>query len=439
MQVKVLDKKYINGTLSTFQWFIFLLANAIALPIVIGGAFGLSIDDITSLMQRVFFIVGISSFLQGFIGHRLPLADGPAGSWVSIFVMLGAIAIQQTGDPQTALPLLMGAVFFAGILLIVLGISGLVQKILFLFSPLVTGTFLLLLALQLSGVFLEGMLATKGDPAVPDYGMAAIAFFVFILVILLSNKGKGWVKSYAVLIGILAGWLVALVLGKASISTQTHSAIFQFPELLAWGLPKLNAGMIVTAILFSFLLISNTIAAVTAVRQSLGNDTKDFESTINRSLFTGGISHILASGFSSLVVVPLPVTAGFLQMTGEKKIKPFLFASMGLAVLALIPSIVHVLSLLPGPIANAALMASFINMIAIALTSLTKEILDQRRLSILGITLLISIGIMFLPTGLFSTLPAVIQDIVSNGLLVGTILVILLEQFWKPQVITEKY
>ncbi|MFJ5770335.1 purine/pyrimidine permease [Psychrobacillus sp. NPDC093180] len=433
-----MDKKYINGTLSTFQWFIFLLANAIALPIVIGGAFSLSIDEITSLMQRVFFIVGISSFLQGFIGHRLPLADGPAGSWVSIFVMLGAIAIQQTGDPQTALPLLMGAVFFAGILLIVLGISGLVQKILFLFSPLVTGTFLLLLALQLSGVFLEGMLATKGEPAVPDYGMAAIAFFVFILVILLSNKGKGWVKSYAVLIGILAGWLIALVLGKASISTRTHSAIFQVPELLAWGLPKLNAGMIVTAILFSFLLISNTIAAVTAVRQSLGNDTKNFESTINRGLFAGGISHILASGFSSLVVVPLPVTAGFLQMTGEKKIRPFLFASMGLAVLALIPSVVHVLSLLPGPIANAALMASFINMIAIALTSLTKEILDQRRLSILGITLLISIGIMFLPTGLFSTLPAVIQDIVSNGLLVGTILVILLEQFWKPQRISEK-
>lgn len=433
-----MDKKYINGTLSTFQWFIFLLANAIALPIVIGGAFGLSIDEIASLMQRVFFIVGISSFLQGVIGHRLPLADGPAGSWVSIFVMLAAIAIQQTGDPQTALPLLMGAVFFAGILLIVLGLSGLVQKILFLFTPLVTGTFLLLLALQLSGVFLEGMLAAKGDPAVPDYGMAAIAFFVFIFVILLSNKGKGWVKSYAVLIGILAGWLIALALGKASVSTQAQSAIFQFPELFAWGLPKLNAGMIVTALLFSFLLISNTIAAVTAVRQSLGNDTKNFESTINRSLFTGGISHILASGFSSLAVVPLPVTAGFLQMTGEKKIKPYLFASMALAVLALIPSIVHLLSLLPGPIANAALMASFINMIAIALTSLTKEILDQRRLSILGITLLISIGIMFLPTGIFSTLPAVIQDVVSNGLLVGTILVIMLEQFWKPERQTAK-
>ncbi|WLV23806.1 purine/pyrimidine permease [Aciduricibacillus chroicocephali] len=432
-----MNKSYIGGTLSTFQWFIFLLANAIALPIVIGGAFGLSIEEIASLMQRVFFIVGISSFLQGVIGHRLPLADGPAGSWVSIFVMLAAIALQQTGDPQSALPLLMGAVFFAGILLVILGLTGLVQKILFLFSPLVTGTFLLLLGLQLSGVFLEGMLAVSGDPAVPDYGMVAIAFFVFILVILLSNKGRGWVKSYAVLIGILAGWIIALITGKASISSPAQSSVFKLPELFAWGMPQLNAGMIVTAILFSFLIISNTIAAVTAVSQSIGNDTRNYEKTINRSLFTGGISHFLAAGFSSLAVVPLPVTAGFLQMTGEKKIKPFLIASIALAVLALIPSIVHVLSLLPGPIASAALMASFINLIAIALTSLTKEVLDHRRLSILGITFLVSMGIMFLPAGIFSTLPSVIQDVVSNGLLVGTILVILLEQLWKPQRETE--
>lgn len=427
-----MNRRYVDGTLSTFQWFIFLLANAIALPIVIGGAFGLSIDEIASLMQRVFFIVGISSFLQGVIGHKLPLADGPAGSWVSIFVILADIAIQQTGDAKTALPLLMGAILIAGILLVLLGLTGVVQKILFLFTPLVTGTFLLLLALQLSGVFLNGMLATSGTPAVPDYGMAAIAFFVFIFVILLSNKGKGWVKSYAVLIGILAGWLIALITGKASITHATQSAIIKIPELFAWGMPELNAGMIVTAVLFSFLLISNTIAAVTAVRQSIGDDTKKLESTINRGMFTGGISHILASGFSSLAVVPLPVTAGFLQMTGQKKIRPFLFASIALAILALVPSIVHILSLLPGPIANAALMASFINMIAIALTSLTKEKLDQRRLSILGITLLMSMGIMFLPAGIFSTLPSVLQDVLSNGLLVGTILVILLEQLWKP-------
>lgn len=427
-----MNKRYIYGTLSTFQWFIFLLANAIALPIVIGGAFHLSADEIASLMQRVFFIVGISSLIQGLIGHRFPIADGPAGSWVSIFVILADIAMQQTGNPQSALPLLMGGVIIAGILLLILGVTGLVQRILFLFTPLVTGTFLLLLALQLSGVFLNGMLASSGKPPTPDYSMAAIAFFVFIFVILLSNKGKGWVKSYAVLIGILAGWLIALLTGQAGLSVPNSGTIFQLPELFAWGAPKFNAGMIMTAVLFTFLLISNTIAAVTAVKQSMGSGTEKLEGLINRGIFAGGFSHLIAGVLSTIAVVPLPVSAGFIQMTGQKKLKPFIFASIAMALLALIPSIVHVLSLLPGPIASAALMASFINMISIALTSITKETLDARRLNILGITLLISIGIMFLPAGIFNTLPSILQYVLSNGLLVGTIIVICLEQLWKP-------
>jgi len=429
-----MDKRYIFGTLSTFQWFIFLLANSIALPIVIGGAFQLSIEEIASLMQRVFFIVGISSFLQGLIGHRFPIADGPAGSWVSIFVILADIAMQQTGDPQSALPLLMGGLIVAGILLLILGLTGVVQKLLFLFTPLVTGTFLLLLGLQLSGVFLSGMLAPAGSPPTPDYSMAAIAFFVFILVILLSNKGRGWVKSYAVLIGILAGWAIALITGKASIhAASSQASIFKLPEPFALGMPEFNVGMIVTVVLFTFLIISNTIAAVTAVQQSVGGETKNLEGHINRGIFAGGISHVLAGLFTTLAVVPLPVSAGFIQMTGQKKIRPFLIASLALSVLALLPSIVHILSLLPGPIASAALMASFISLISIAFTSMAKDELNQRRLTIIGVTLLLSMGIMFLPSGIFSTLPSVLQYVLSNGLLVGTILVICLERLWKPE------
>lgn len=426
-----MQNRFLSSTLSTFQWFIFLLANSIALPIVIGSAFGLSVPEIASLMQRVFFVVGISTLIQGWIGHRLPLADGPAGSWVSIFVILADISLQQGLDAKEALPLLSGGILVAGALLLVLGLSGLLHKVLFLFTPLVTGSFLLLLALQLSGVFLGGMLAIDDVTNKPDYFMAAISFSVFILVIVLSNKGKGWIKSYAVLIGILAGWSVALVSSKATITTSSTNQLFELPEVFAWGAPQFNAGMIVTAVLFTFLLLSNTIAAVTAVQQTVEPNTEGLEKSINRSIFAGGLSHFLSGGLSTIAVVPLPVTAGFVQMTGQKKLRPFLIASVLLSLLALLPSIVHVLALLPGPVANAALMASFINMIGIALRSLTKAELNDRRMTIVGITLLLSIGLMFLPEGVFTDLPSVLQYIVNNGLLVGTIIVILLEQLWR--------
>lgn len=429
-----MNHKYLHNSFNTVQWFIFLLANAVALPIVVGSVFQLSIDEVSSLMQRTFFIVGISSFIQGWVGHKYPLADGPAGSWVSVFVILGTVAVQQGQSTIETLQILQGGLIVSAILLVILGTTGLVQKLLFLFTPLVTGSFLLILALQLSGVFMKGMIGLQGTITKPDFGIAAISFFVFILVILLSTKGKSWIKSYVILIGIALGWGLYALLGKASPEFAATSTFIQFPEVFAWGLPKFNIGIIITAILFTFLLVSNTVAAVSAVKQVVEPEVKDLNKRLNRGVWAGGISHFLASIFSSVGIVPLPVSAGFIQLSGQKRVRPFLIACLVLSAMALIPSIVNFLSLLPGPIASAALMATFVNMIGIAFKSIVSETLDQRRLTILGITLLISFGLMFLPQSVFQELPSTLQYIVSNGLLVGTIIVIFLEQIWKKDV-----
>lgn len=428
-----MEKQRFYSSLSTFQWFIFLLANSIALPIVIGSVFQMSIGEISELMQRTFFVVGIGSFIQGWLGHRYPIADGPAGSWVSVFVILADVAIQQGQSTTETLQILEGGLIVSGLILLILGITGLVNKLLFLFTPLVTGSFLLILALQLSGVFLEGMMALQGEQSRPDYGTAAISFGVFFLIITLSIKGKGWIKSYAMLIGILLGWLLYFLLGKTSNTFAQSDSFVKLPELFAWGAPQLNAGIILTSILFTFLLVSNTIAAVTAVKQVVLESQKDEKQTLNRSSWAGGISHFLASLFSTVGNVPLPVSAGFIQLTDQKRIRPFLIACLALSGVALIPAIVNFLSLLPVPIASAASMAAFVSMIGIAFQSIQRVELNQRRLTILGITLLIGIGIMFLPADVFQGLPSIFQYVFSNGLLIGTFIVILLEQLWKTK------
>lgn len=427
------QKHRFYGSLSTFQWFIFLLANSVALPIVIGGIFQLSIEEISALMQRTFFVVGISSFIQGWLGHRYPIADGPAGSWVSVFVILADVAVRQGQSMKETLQILEGGFIVAGLLLLILGLCGYIHRLLFLFTPLVTGSFLLILALQLSGVFMKGMMALHGEASLPDYGTAALSFGVFILVIILSVKGKGWIRNYAVLIGILSGWLLYTLLGKSSGTFPASGSWIKLPEICAWGVPQFNAGIVITSILFTFILVSNTIAAVAAVSQVVPESPMKLRQTLNRGGMAGGISHILCSLFSTIGVVPLPVSAGFIRLTEQTRIRPFLAASLALSGVSLIPAIVQFLALLPGPIATAALLASFVQMIGIAFQSILREQLDQRRLTILGITLLISIGLMFLPSTIFQGLPSIAQYVCSNGLLVGTMIVILLEQLWKPE------
>lgn len=421
------------GGLSIIQWFFFLLATSVALPIVIGGVFHLSMEEISELMQRTFFVVGISSFLQGWLGHRYPIADGPAGSWVSVFVILAGVAVQNGQSTKETLQLLEGGMIFSGLLLFILGATGLVNRLQFLFTPLVTGSFLLILALQLSGVFLDGMLRLQGDSNL-NQEIAVISIGVFVLVIVLSIKGKGWIKSYSVLFGILFGWLLYFISGQSSNIISTPDSLIKFPDILPWGAPSLNIGMAVTSIIFTFVLISNTVAAVTAVTQVIPpKSEKAINQTISRASKAGGISHVFAALFSAVGVVPLPVSAGFIRLTGQKRIFPFMAASLALAGISFVPTIVNFLATLPSPIACAASLASFVQMIGISFQSLLKDSLDERRLTILGITLLIGNGLMFLPEGLFRSLPTILQYIFSNGLIVGTILVILLEQLWKPK------
>ena len=54
-RMKNLDNQHNqNHIMGILQWFIFLLANSIALPIVVGGLFHLTTEEIFYLMQRTF-------------------------------------------------------------------------------------------------------------------------------------------------------------------------------------------------------------------------------------------------------------------------------------------------------------------------------------------------------------------------------------------------
>lgn len=428
--------------LNTVQWFIFLLANSVAMPIVIGSVFHLPLEEVASLMQRTFFIVGVSSLLQGALGHRYPIADGPAGSWVSVFVIMADMALQRGENLHDTLQIIEGGLLVTGALLFLLGVSGLFYRMLSLFTPLVTGSFLLLLAIQLSGVFLKGMLGLSGEAVRMDAGTAAVAIGVFAIVIALSVKGKGWLRNYAVLIGIGLGWAAytAFGLGQGGVSGTGQAASpinppwFELPELFAWGPPHWNAGIVITGALFTLILVSNTIAAISAVSQVAPASPKATPKSIyNRGSIAGGITHFLTASFSTMGLVPLPVSAGFIQLTGEKRRSPFLAACVLLALVALFPGLVHVLALLPGPVANAALFATFVQMVGISLQSILRDPLDQRRLTILGITLVFGAGLMFQPSTAFQGLSPSVQYICGNGLLIGTMLAIALEQLWKKR------
>ncbi|UOQ95563.1 purine/pyrimidine permease [Halobacillus shinanisalinarum] len=419
-------------TLETVQWFVFLLASAVALPIVIGSVFQLNFTEVAGLMQRTFFVVGITSFLQGVFGHRLPIMEGPAGIWISIFTVMAYSEVAAGKSYAETLQTLEAAMIWTGIFLLFFGVFRLAHRVLFVFTPFVTGAFLFLLTVQLSGTFLKGMLGVQQQIEAILVDQTILAFLTFFVVIGLSFFGKGWLKSYAVLLGIVAGWgLYAILIGSKTADSGPAPVPFALPELWAWGMPSFNWSVIPLAFITAVILLSNIVASVVAVSHSIYGKPSYTYSQLNRGSSFLGVTHVISTMFSTVSNVSLASSSGFINLTGQKSKQPFLYASLLLVVVAFFPPIVAFISAIPAPIANAALLATFVQLMGLGLSNMMSEELNERRLTILGISFLVGIGLMFIPSEVFQGMPSIVQNLISNGLLVGTVLVIVLEQLWR--------
>ncbi|AQQ55078.1 uracil permease [Planococcus lenghuensis] len=418
--------------METIQWFIFLLASTVALPIVIGAIYEMNFIELSGLMQRTFFVVGVASLLQGLFGHKLPIMEGPAGIWISIFSVMAITGLQDGTSLEETLRSLQTTMMLTGLFLLLFGVFKISQKILPIFTPLVTGTFFFLLTVQLSGTFLQGMLGLQQGAGTIQVMDAALAFLTFFLVLGLSIFARGWLSSYAVFIGIVIGW-VAYLLIVGGQDTEGEVSVFAVPEVLAFGMPTFNFGMIPIAFITAVIIISNVVASIVAVNQTLDIKPKDRRAQVDRGTTFSGIGTGLSGMFSGIANVPLATSAGFIALTGQKRKAPFIYASALLIVLTFFPPLVALVSSIPSPIANAALMASFVQLVGLAINNVSMTTLDSRKVTIIGVAYLIGMGTMFLPPEVFADLPGIVQNLVSNGLLLGTGLVIIIEQLWKDK------
>ena len=188
--------------------------------------------------------------------------------------------------------------------------------------------------------------------------------------------------------------------------------------------------MAVSSFVMVCILVSNTVVAIIAINQATIQKGTIEQKQLKDGTWVGGISHIISSVFSTVGVVPLPATAGFIRLTKQKYIRSFLLACMLLVVMSMFPSIIRYLASLPSAVASAVLMA-FVQLIGIGFNNIKQVELNERNVTILGVAVLFGAGVMFLPSGALQSLPSVMQYIFGNGLFVGTVVSILLEQIWR--------
>lgn len=415
------------------QHFIFGVANAAAIPVVVGSALGLNAMEIGALAQRTFFFAGLASLIQAFFGHKYPIYEGPAGVWYTTFVLLATTAV-QTGKPLGVLRTdLMTGLFAAGVMTILLGLFKLMPYIRKLFTPVVNGTFLIVMSLQFSSTIAKGLLTMVNGKAILSIDKLGVFFIAIGTILVLSLKAKGFIRSMAVLIGTVAGWIVAYPMGAApslqAIAAQ-HQPLLAFPQIFAWGRPTFDVGVMITALMAGLVVLSNLVASVSGMDELYKRQEKG--SLYSKTAICTGVADILAAIGSVVGFIPYASSIGFASLTGVLDILPFIVGSVLMIVLGLIPAVGNFFATMPITVGYAVMFSVFIMIMGMGINDAAKEGMNTRKTVILGFSILISNVITVLPVQAFSILPSSLTYLIANGLIVGVTTAIILEQVILP-------
>lgn len=417
--------------LSAIQWMAFMIAGSIAAPIAIADLFHLNPIETSAFVQRTIFVLGIAGLLQGFIGHRLPVSEGPAGLWWSVFAIYAGFVGTIYSTSIDSLNALCGGMIFSGIVFFILSMFGLIEKLAKLFTPTVTFIYLFLLILQLSGSFIKGMLGLSEEQVHIQPLVAVLCIAIILITFYLGQAKIQWVRQFSIMIGLLIGWILFILFGLAPKVPSSH-AILSFPKLFHFGKPSFDVGVLTTSFFITILLTTNMIASIRVMEEVL-KSSQSKPVSYKKSGFISGINQILGGIFSAIGSVPISGSAGFVSQTGIKSIKPFIIGGVLVTIISLLPPLMNIMSALPAPVGYAVTFVIFTKMIGLALSEIEKVTDRQITYTTAGIALMVGVGTMFLPAEATVKLPAVIGSLVNNGLVLGTIIAILSEQYLRWQ------
>lgn len=426
MQRKRLDYG-LSSLFAGVQWLFFLFTNTVLVPLSVGHALGMTAVDITASMQRSFILTGLLCIIQALWGHRFALMDGPAGIWWGLVLGVIASAPAMGMDSAAVAANLTGGFLLSGVLAIALALLGFLKVMQRIFTPMVMGIYLLLLTFQLGNTFFKGMIGYS-DSGQWDLQLAGLSLFVIVLVSFIHLKGKGKLGQFSLLIGIVAGWIAYEVLfGAGGGSGTTAAGTLKIWQWMPWGQPTFEPGILLVGLIAGLVNMTNTLTGISAAEKLYQRSAENKQ--FFRSLLFTNLFSIAGACFGLIPFGTFASSIGFLENTKVLRRSPLITGAALLMLVGFVPALSGWLALLPMSVGSAVLFVAYLQMFGTALNSLNKLSINAKTIYRIALPALTGIGIMNIPASAFAQFPPLLTPVASNGLLVGVILAMLMENF----------
>lgn len=370
-------------------------------------------------MQKLFVLGGVFLIVQILWGHRLPLIIGPAS--VLLIGIVSSLSFSYS--------IIYTSVAIGGVLLLFLSVSGLLAKINFLFTPRIIVVILLLIGFTLAPVILN--LLFENSAGFENFHF----WFAIAMVLLMLFMNKWFVgvwKSVIVLLGLVVGTLVYVQFGKpiepfettalSHIMSSDKTSLFIFPLEFDFG--------VIVAFIFCYLaLLINELGSI----QTMGSilNIKDMEKRTQRGVAVIGISNIFAGITGVIGLVDFSFSPGIISATRCASRFVLIPAGIGLIVISLFPGVVSILNQTPSLVIGAIMFYLMVTQLASGFHLMQKQkaVVDFESAIVIAFPIMLAVLISFLPKPVVDAIPSIMRPILTNGFVMGVIMVIISEHF----------
>ena len=382
-------------------------------PLLMARQAGLSAEATADILR-----IGMVALAAGVLLQAIP--RGPIGChylapgvYGSPYLAPGLLAIDMGG-----MPLFWGMTIVAGISTLVF--ASLWQRLRTFIPPESAGLVVLLVGATIGIAALRLLHQSDGSVAAGDAWITLLALAVMIA---LNVWGRGRLRLFSVLIGIVIGYVVAAATGVLE-ADKMHSVArlplinlpgighmalsFEAPLIIPFAVTALTIAMITTAIVTTYQRITDA----------------DWVRPDMRSITSGirgdGVSTILAGMLCTFGVVIGPANAGLVAATGVASRTVAYPIAVILLLAAVVPAFAGLLTIMPASVMAAGLLFSAAFIMINGVQIISSRVLDARRTIVIGVGILTFLLVAIFPAT-FAHAPAWLQSVVSSPLVLATV------------------
>lgn len=384
--------------------------------IIVCGLLDISLGLKTTLIQNAMFIAGLVTLIQLYpiwkIGSRLPIVMGTSSGFIGTAKAMGV---------AYGYGALMGASFIGGIFEMVLGLF--IKPLRKLFPPIVTSLVIISIGLSLLPV---GINYFGGGAGAADFGNInhlIVGTFVIVVIVILKQF-KGFLNNASILIGIVAGYILAILLGMVDFSPVADAAWFSLPKFMPVGFEFNMEAIIAMGIMFIATTVE-TIGDTSGITNGgLNREATDEE--LQGSVLADGFGSLVASLFGVLPNTSFSQNVGLVAVTKVVNRFVIMTGAVFLICCGFCPKLSAIFSVMPQSVLGGAAVIMFSMILVSGLQSLLREDIDERNGLIIALAIGIGVGIGNVPAVL-AQLPSWVGNIFAqNGIIMTFVIATLL-------------